>query len=97
MKKIKPCARKTGHFRSEWLMGVVITFVLGILLTAYTPSGSQAAPAPGTKTSTPAGSKAPAAPKELPSKGSPNAKLTVLRVHGVPLTRCSALRQRNGP
>ena len=71
MKEVRSVPRERGHAVLKWLKEAVAVFSLAILVTAYTPSGPQSAPAPAGKTSAPAF----ASPKELPSKGSPGAKL----------------------
>ncbi len=79
MKEVKWPPPKRGGVQSGWLSRIAIAFVLVILLIGYPPSGLQSAPAPRTKTSPP-GTGAPsfATPRDLPSKGSPEAKLVLV-------------------
>ncbi len=79
MKEVRLHPQGRGRAGLKWLKGAAAIFALAIFVTAYPPSGSQSAPSPAAKTSMPgAGSPAYATPKELPSKGSPGAKLGVI-------------------
>jgi len=80
---ISCCPRERRHAILNWMKEAAIALVLGMLLTGWatsgTEGGTQSAPVPGTKTSAPkTGSPAFATPKDLPSKGSPGAKLAVV-------------------
>jgi hypothetical protein len=59
-----------GRAKWVWVKRATAAFVL-LLLSAYTPSGLEAASAR-------AGSPSFAVPKDLPSKGAPGAKLSIL-------------------
>lgn len=93
MKEARSCPQERGHVRSEWLKGAAIALVLGIILAGCAPSVRQGDTEPtptGQPTMMPAtpimGAQAPtlgmsptpyAEPKELPTKGSPEAKVTL--------------------
>ena len=92
MKKAASCSQERRHFGAWWLKGTAIVLLLGLVLgcapstpptptkqfvasaTPTKPSPTQSAPAP-----TPAASPTPiAVPEELPSKGSPEAKVFII-------------------
>ena len=92
MKKAASCSQERRHFGAWWLKGTAIVLLLGLVLgcapstpptptkqfvasaTPTKPSPTQSAPAP-----TPAASPTPfAVPEELPSKGSPEAKVFIV-------------------
>ena len=79
MKEVRLYPQERQLARLEWVKRAATALVLLLFLTAYAPSRSQSAPVPGAKTSAPgAGSPATAEPKDLPSKGSPGAKLVMV-------------------
>lgn len=92
MKKAASCSQERARSRSWWLRGTAIVLLLGLLLgcapsTPPTPTKQFVAPATPTKpsptqsapTPTPAASPTPfAVPEELPSKGSPEAKVFIV-------------------
>lgn len=94
MKEARSCPQKTGHTRSEWLKGVAITLVLGIILTGCARSVRQndTEPTPSWQPTmvqatsiidaqTPAATISAtsyAEPKELPTKGLTDAKVTIV-------------------
>jgi len=92
VKKAASCSQERRHFGAWWLKGTAIVLLLGLVLgcapstpptptkqfvasaTPTKPSPTQSAPAP-----TPAASPTPiAVPEELPSKGSPEAKVFII-------------------